>query len=90
MQCGGDFSDGSSESVHCDDDELVAFAKPAHAFRPPGSITPGASRGGVSEHPVGCDACSGDDIVLLVDGLLPSGDPKVGGNAHAVTTGKVR
>ena len=73
---------GSSEPVYGDDDELVAFSEPAHAFRPARSVTTGASGRGVGEHPVGHDARSRDGVVLLLDGLLPGGHSEVNGGAH--------
>jgi hypothetical protein len=47
MQCSGHLPNGSSEAVYGDDDELVAFAEPAHAFRPGRSVATGASGCGV-------------------------------------------
>ena len=49
MQSGGDLSNGSSEPVYGDNHELVAFTKPAHAFRPTGSVATCASGRGVAE-----------------------------------------
>jgi len=88
MQCSGHLPNGSSEPVYGDDDELVAFSEPAHAFRPARSVTTGASGRGVGEHPIRNDPCSRNSILLLVDGLLSGGDAKIGGNAHAVYNGE--
>jgi hypothetical protein len=79
----GDFPNGASEPVHGDNHELVAFTKPAHAFHPARSVATCASGRGVAEDPVGGDASRRDGVVLLVDGLLPGGDPEVSGGAHA-------
>ena len=88
MQSSGDFPDGSSESIYCDDDELVAFAEPADAFGPARSITTGAPGCGIGEDPIRNDSCSRNGIMLLVDGLLSGGDPEIGGNAHPVCNEK--
>jgi hypothetical protein len=88
MQSSGDFPDGSSESIYCDDDELVAFAEPADAFGPARSITTGAPGCGIGEDPIRNDSCSRNGILLLVDGLLSGGDPEIGGNAHPVCNKK--
>ena len=83
MQSSGDFPDGSSESIYCDDHELVALAEPADAFGPARSITTGTPGSCVGEHPIRCNASVGDSVVLLIHGLLPSGNPKVSSNTHA-------
>jgi hypothetical protein len=88
MQSGGDFPDGSSESVYGSDDQVVALPKPANAFGPTRSVTTGAPRGGVGEYPVGDNSCSRNCILLLVDGLLSGGDAKVGSNAQGIYNGK--
>ncbi len=82
MQGGGDLADGSSESIDGSDDELVTFAEPADAFGPPRSITTGTPGSCVGEDPIRDNPCSRNSILLLIDGLLSSGDPKVGSDTH--------
>ena len=88
MQSSSDFPNRSSESIHCDDDELVAFTEPADAFGPARSITTGTPGGCVGEHPIRDNPCSRNSILLLIDGLLSSGDPEIGGDAHRVCNKK--
>jgi hypothetical protein len=71
VQSSGDFPDGSSESIYCDNDDLVAFAEPADALGPTRSMAAGAPGCGIGEYPIGNDAGSPDDIVLLINGLSP-------------------
>ena len=82
MQCGGDFPHGASEPVYGHHHQVIAMTEPAHALRPTRSVAPGASGGGVGEDSVGCDARRRTGVVLLVDGLLSGGHPKVRGGAH--------
>jgi hypothetical protein len=85
MKSGSNFPNGSSESIYGDDDELVAFPEPAHAFSPARSVTTGTPRRGVGEYPIGDNPRSGNSILLLIDGLLASRDPEIGGDAHRVS-----
>jgi len=82
MQSSGDFPDGSSEPVDGSDDEVIALPKPAQAFGPARSVATGTPGCGVAAHPIGNDAGGRDDIVLLIDRLLPSGNPEIDGNTH--------
>jgi hypothetical protein len=84
MQSGGDLANGSSEPVDGDDNELVALPKPAHALGPARPIATGAPGRGVDEDAVRDDPCSRNSILLLIDGLLPGGNPKVRSNTHCV------
>ena len=65
-----DLPNGSSESIHSSDDQVVALTEPADAFGPTWSVTPGPSGSRVSEYPIGYDASGGDHILLLIDRLL--------------------
>ncbi len=82
MQSSGDLTNGSPEPVYRSDDQVVTLPEPAHALCPARSIATGASGSGVGEHPIGNNAGGRDDIVLLIDGLLPGRDPDVNGNTH--------
>jgi hypothetical protein len=77
MKGSRDFPDGAPEPVYGDHDEMIAFAEPAHALRPAGSVATGATGRGVGEDPVGCDACDCNGVVLLIDGLLPGGHTEI-------------
>ena len=90
MQSSGDFPDGSSEPIYCDDDELVAFTEPADAFGPARSITTGTPGSGVGEHPIRDNPCSRNSILLLIDGLLSGRDPEIGGDTHRLCNRKSR
>jgi hypothetical protein len=88
MQSGGNFPNGSSEPVDGDNYEVVAFAEPADALCPGRSVATGASGCGIGEHSVRGDPCSRNSILLLIDGLLSSRDPEIGGDAHRVCNKK--
>ena len=69
VEGGGDFAYRTPEPVNSDDNEVVAFAEPAHAFCPAGPHAAGTPGGGVGEDSVGGYARRRDSVVLLVDGL---------------------
>jgi hypothetical protein len=82
VQSSSDFPNGSSESIYCDHNELVAFAEPADAFGPAWSGTPGSPGSRVGEYSIGDNPRCHNSILLLIDGLLSGGDPKIGSDAH--------
>ena len=82
MQRRGDFPHGSPEPVDSGDDQVVALPKPAHALCPARPIAAGTPGSCVGEHPIRNDPCSRNSILLLIDGLLSGGDPKIGSDAH--------
>src|SRR5277367_3904655 len=85
MQRCGDFPHRPSEPVDSGDNQVVAFTEPAHALGPTRTVTTGAPGSGVGEHAVGTDARGCDDIVLLIDRLLPGRHTEIDGKTHRLT-----
>jgi len=88
VQSSSDFPYRAAQSVYRYDDELVAFTEPADAFGPPRSITTSTPGSGIGEHAVRDNPCSRNSILLLIDGLLSSRDPEIGGDTHRVCNKK--